>query len=277
MTSERELIDWIAKRAPDSGDDCAVLECAPWGTLLITTDSVIDGVHARWQVEGPELFGYKAVARGLSDVAAMAGDPLWTVVAACLPRGATEGEAHALVKGIERTGCRLVGGDVAFGPTAYAAATVLGRAHPDRGPVLRSGARPGDWIVVSGALGGSFASGRHATFVARVEEAKALVEVCDVGALIDISDGLSTDLHHILAASTVGCRLEAAAVPCNSVPLHNALHDGEDYELLAAVRPGDLPGGFVRIGEITAERAARLVYPDGREEVLTAGGYEHGA
>jgi thiamine-monophosphate kinase len=277
VTSERELIDWITKRAPDSGDDCAVLECAPWGTLLVTTDSVIDGVHARWEVEGPELFGYKSVARGLSDVAAMAGEPLWTVVAACLPRDTTEAQAHALVRGIERTGCRLVGGDVAFGPTAYATATVLGRAHSDRGPVLRSGARPGDWIVVSGPLGGSFASGRHATFVPRVDEAKTLVERCDVGSLIDISDGLSTDLHHILAASRTGCRLEAAAVPCNSVPLENALHDGEDYELLATVRPGDLPEGFVRIGEITADTIALVVHPDGREEPLAAGGYEHGA
>jgi len=142
---------------------------------------------------------------------------------------------------------------------------------------VRSGARPGDWIVVSAPLGGSLESGRHYTFTPRVAEAKALVETCDVGALIDLSDGLSTDLHHVLAASGVGCRLEAGRIPRNDVPLANALNDGEDYELLATVRPGDLPPGFVLIGAITEETAALLVHEDGREEPLLARGYEHGA
>jgi thiamine-monophosphate kinase len=207
----------------------------------------------------------------------MAGEPLWALVAACLPRGVTESEARALYEGAERAGCRLVGGDTAFGPTPSVTCTVLGRAHAERGPVLRSGARPGDWIVVSGPLGGSLQSGRHYTFTPRVAEAQLLVETCDVGALIDLSDGLSTDLHHVLAASGAGCHLEAERVPRNDVPLANALNDGEDYELLATVRPGDLPPGFVRVGEITAKAAAVLVQPDGREEPLVARGYEHGA
>ncbi|MHC4133602.1 MAG: thiamine-phosphate kinase [Planctomycetota bacterium] len=272
---ELDLIRWIAGRADEVGDDCAVLDCAPWGTLLATTDSVIDGVHLHWDREGPAAFGYKAVARNLSDIAAMAGEPLWALVAACLPRDVTEAQAHALYEGAERAGCRLVGGDTSFGPTATVTVTVLGRAHA-KGPVLRSGARPGDWIVVSGPLGGSLESGHHYTFTPRIAEAKALVDACDVGALIDLSDGLSTDLHHVLAASGVGCRLDAARIPLNDVPLANALHDGEDYELLAAVRPGDLPPGLVRIGAIT-EADAVLVHPDGREEPLVARGYEHGA
>jgi thiamine-monophosphate kinase len=138
-------------------------------------------------------------------------------------------------------------------------------------------ARAGDWIVVSGALGGSLTSGRHATFEPRVREARELVESCDVGAMIDISDGLSTDLHHILEASGVGAVLEAAAIPCHGVPIENALHDGEDYELLATVRPGGLPAGFVRVGEIVPEGGAWILLPDGRKEVLVPGGYEHGA
>jgi thiamine-monophosphate kinase len=247
---ELDLIRWIAGRADEVGDDCAVLDCAPWGTLLATTDSVIDGVHLHWDREGPAAF-------------------------ACLPRDVTEAQAHALYEGAERAGCRLVGGDTSFGPTATVTVTVLGRAHA-KGPVLRSGARPGDWIVVSGPLGGSLESGHHYTFTPRIAEAKALVDACDVGALIDLSDGLSTDLHHVLAASGVGCRLDAARIPLNDVPLANALHDGEDYELLAAVRPGDLPPGLVRIGAIT-EADAVLVHPDGREEPLVARGYEHGA
>ena len=271
---ELELISWIAERADAVGDDCAVLDCAPWGTLLVTTDSVIDGVHLRWEVEGPAAFGYKAVARGLSDVAAMGGEPKWAVVAACLPEGATEEQGHALFSGAQRAGCELVGGDTAFGPTPYVAATVLGIAHA-KGPVLRSGARPGDWIVVTGALGDSLASGRHATFTPRVAEARALVDRCDVGAMIDLSDGLSTDLHHILRASGVGCVVDAGAIPCHAT-LENALDDGEDYELLATVRPGELPRGFLRIGEIV-EEGALLRRPDGSTEPLIARGYEHGA
>ncbi|MHC4818525.1 MAG: thiamine-phosphate kinase [Planctomycetota bacterium] len=272
---ELDLIRWIAGRADEVGDDCAVLDCAPWGTLLATTDSVIDGVHLNWDQEGPAAFGYKAVARNLSDIAAMAGEPLWALVAACLPPTVTETQAQALYEGAERAGCRLVGGDTAFGPTATVTVTVLGRAHA-KGPVLRSGARTGDWIVVSGLLGGSLESGHHYTFTPRLTEARSLVETCDVGAMIDLSDGLSTDLHHVLAASKVGCRLEAGWIPRNDVPLVNALNDGEDYELLATVRPGDLPPGFVRIGAITNADAV-LVHPDGREEPLVARGYEHGA
>jgi thiamine-monophosphate kinase len=274
MARELEIVRWIMDRAEATGDDCAVLDCEPWGTLLVTTDSVIDGVHARWHVDGPGAFGYKAIARGLSDVAAMAGEPKWAVLAACLPHDVTEEEAHALFEGAERAGCKLVGGDTAFGPTPFAVGTVLGIAHR-KGPVLRSGARVGDWIVVTGPLGGSLASGKHKTFVPRVREARELHETCDLGAMIDISDGLSTDLHHILDASRVGCRLDAAAIPRNNVPLENALNDGEDYEILATLRPGTLPPFATRIGVVT-QKDALLVHPDGREEPLVARGYEHG-
>lgn len=271
---ELKLVRWIMERAEGTGDDCAVLDCEPWGTLLVTTDSVIDGVHARWHSDGPEVFGYKAIARGLSDIAAMAGEPKWAVLAVCLPHDATEEEAHALFHGAERAGCKLVGGDTAFGPVPYAVGTVMGKAHR-RGPVLRSGARVGDWILVTGPLGGSLASGRHKSFVPRVREARELHETCDLGAMIDISDGLSTDLHHILRASGVGCRLDAGLIPRAGVPLENALNDGEDYELLATVKPGELPPFAVRIGVVT-EKDAVLVHPDGREEPLVARGYEHG-
>ena len=273
MTRESELISWIMTRVPDAGDDCAVLD----GGLLVTVDSVIDGVHARWDVEGPAAFGYKAVARGMSDVAAMGGTPLWAVIATCLPRwSVTDEQAHAILDGAQRTGCRIVGGDTAFGPVPYVVATVIGRAHA-KGAVLRSGARVDDEIVVSGPLGGSLQSGRHATFTPRVEEARALVEACDVGAMIDISDGLSTDIHHILDASGVGCRLNVEAIPRNGVSLQEALDDGEDFELLATIRPGaTLPAPFVRIGVIT-DGDAVLINDDGTEEPLVAHGWEHGA
>jgi len=272
---ELELVRWVMERAEATGDDCAVLDCPGWGTLLVTTDSVIDGVHARWHVDGPGAFGYKAIARGLSDIAAMAGEPRWAVLAVCLPHDVTEEEAQALYAGAERAGCKLVGGDTAFGPTPYAVGTVIGKAHR-KGPVLRSGARVGDWIVVTGPLGGSLASGKHKTFVPRVAEARELHETCDLSAMIDVSDGLSTDLHHILRASRVGARVDAAAIPrTEGATLGNALDDGEDYELLATVRPGPLPPFATRIGVVTAKDAI-LVHPDGREEPLVARGYEHG-
>ena len=273
---ERDLVEWIRARAPATGDDCAVLACEPWGVLLVTVDAVIDGVHAHWAEHGPAAFGYKAVARGLSDIAAMGGEPLWAVIAATLPPGTDAAQAKELFLGAERAGCELVGGDTAVGPTATVTATVMGRAR-EGGPILRSGARVGDRIVVSGPLGGSYASGHHLEFTPRIEEARQLTEACDVGAMIDISDGLAVDLGHLLAASGVGARLEADAIPLRDVPLADALTDGEDYELLATIAPGvEPPAPFVVIGTITAADAV-LVHPDGTTEALTGGGYEHRA
>jgi len=277
MVRELDLVRWVCQRAPENGDDCSVLECGGWGTLLVTTDSVIDGVHAHWDEYGPAVFGYKAVARGMSDVAAMGGEPLWALIAACLPDAVSEEQARAVVTGAEGAGCRLVGGDTAFGPTTYVVGTVLGRAHP-KGPVLRSGARPGDQVFVSGALGGAVASGRHASFRPRVEEARRLMDACDVHAMIDLSDGLATDLRHILEASQVGCRLEAARVPCNGVPLEQALSEGEDYELVATMASDQSPpAGFVRIGTILDNPEFVLIGEDGKEEPVRIRGYEHGS
>lgn len=278
MVRELELLRWVRERAP-IGDDCAVLDVSPLGTLLVTTDSVIDGVHARWSVEGPRAFGYKAVARGLSDVAAMGGEPLWAFLAVCLPHGVREEEAKELFLGAESAGCPLMGGDTAFGPTPYAVGTVLGRTHP-KGPALRSGGRAGDWILVTGPLGGSLRTGKHCRFTPRVKEARAIMDQFDVGAMIDVSDGLSTDLTHLLRASRVGCRLEAARIPrTEGCDLAQALNDGEDFELIATVRPdaaalARIPGLF-RIGTLEAGPAL-LVHPDGREEPLVPRGYEHG-
>jgi thiamine-monophosphate kinase len=266
---ERQLIEWIRQRAPHAGDDCAVLDCEPWGKLLVTVDSVIDGVHAHWREHGPRAFGYKVVARGLSDIAAMGGEPLWVVLAATLPPNTSEREAREIVLGAEAAGCELVGGDTASGPVASLTATVLGRAAC---PVLRKGARVGDRIVVSGPLGNSYASGWHVRFTPRVAEARALCACCDVGAMIDISDGLSADLHSLLDASGVGATLDSARIPLrDGATLAQALGDGEDYELLATIAPGaNPPAPFVEIGAITAAGALLDGVP------LERLGYEHG-
>ena len=267
---ERELIEWIGKRAPHVGDDCAVLPCPPWGNLLVTIDPVVDGVHANWREHGPRAFGYKAVARGLSDIAAMGGEPLWVVLAATLPPGTTMSEAKEVVLGAEETGCELVGGDVAAGATASVTATVLGQA---REPIRRSGARVGDRLVVSGPLGNSLGSGWHLRFQPRVKEAQALRRACRVTAMIDLSDGLSTDLYSLLEASGVGADLRSARVPLREgANFAAALADGEDYELLATIAPGcEPPAPFIEIGTIT-ESGVRA---DGRP--LPRTGYEHRA
>lgn len=271
---ERDLISWIRDRAPATGDDCAVLPCEPWGDLLVTVDSVIDDVHAHWHEDGPEAFGYKAVARGLSDIAAMGGTPLWAVVAATLPAGSTESAAQALFRGAESAGCELVGGDTTVGAVASVTATVMGRVGHG-GAILRSGAQPGDRILVSGPLGGSYASGHHLSFRARVDEARVLRDACEVRAMIDISDGLAVDLHHLLEASGVGANLFADRVPLRTGSLRAALGDGEDYELLACVAANSiLPAPFVEIGEIL-ESGAWLVHADGSKEPLATEGFEH--
>lgn len=263
---ELELIDWIKTQAPDAGDDCAVLDCAPWGTLLVTVDNVIDNVHGHWHEHGGHAFGRKAVARGLSDVAAMGGEPLWAVVAACLPEGVSEKDAKGVLKGAQATHCRIVGGDVSWGATPFVVATVLGRAHK-KGPVLRSTAKPGDDIIVSGHLG----RGNQMRFTPRTKEAQQLMDTCDVGAMIDVSDGLSTDMHHILKASGVGCRLDPEKIPC--VSLDDALQNGEHYELLATLPAGQtLPENFTRIGTILDHTEGAWI----GAEPLVARGWEHG-
>ena len=263
---ELELIDWIKQRAPEVGDDCAVLPCAPWGQLLVTVDAVIDGVHAHWNEHGPRAFGYKAVARGLSDIAAMGGTPLWVVLAATLPPDTSDEQAKEVVRGAEEAGCPLVGGDTARGPFASVTATVLGRTDE---AILRSGARVGDRIVVSGPLGNSYASDWHLRFTPRVAEAAALRDACDVGAMIDLSDGIAADLFHLLDASKVGARIDSNTLPLREgASLEQAYHDGEDYELLATIAPGQTPPPpFTVIGEIVPPGQTALPFE--------RGGYEH--
>ncbi len=272
---EPSFVSWIRARAPATGDDCAVLPCAPWGDLLVTVDSVLDGVHLDAARHGLDVFGYKAVARGLSDIAAMGGEPLWVVLAATLTSEHTIADAQQVFLGAERAGCSIVGGDTAVGPALGVTATVIGRA--DAGTAWRrSGARVGDSIVATGSFGRSLPTDHHATFIARNDAAKALREQADVGAAIDVSDGLSTDLLHILTASGVGCELHADAIPRrDEATLEEALGDGEDYELLATIRPGPIPAGFTRLGEITSGDPV-LVCDDARSR-LRAKGWEHGA
>ena len=255
---EFALIDFIRKRAAGSpivqvgiGDDCAVID-APGGPLVITTDMILEGVH--FEKDAPlRHVGWKAAAVSFSDVAAMGLRPEALVCAAALPSGFSMAQAEEILLGLNDActayGVAMAGGDTDSSPNGLVlCTTVLGFGRGLR-PVLRSGARPGDALLVTGALGGS-RIGRHLTFTPRVDEAVALNRNFQLHAMIDISDGLSADLNHILEESKVGAVIDAASVPISDAarqmaarsgkpPLQHALSDGEDFELLFAMDPAD--------------------------------------
>lgn len=232
-----------------------------------------------------DLVARKAVARSISDVAAMAGVPRCALATACLPRGYPQWAAEFLADAIHRWGerwdCPVVGGDVASGADERSpivlTVTVMGTPHATRGPVLRSGARAGDGAYVTGLLGGSLASGRHLTFEPRVAAAAALADELGAGltAMIDLSDGLGRDAGRVAEMSRARIVLDAAGLPCHGgCSWMQAIGDGEDYELFFTASgevPASVAGTAVtRVGEVVAGSGAVVVTPEG--EVLDAGG-----
>jgi thiamine-monophosphate kinase len=272
---ESEFIAWATGDAPTSphllvgpGDDAAVLAD---GTL-VCTDAVVEGVHFE-PGTAPEWIVRKALGRALSDLCAMGGAAETVHVAALLPAGC-DGYAHAraLAEGVRRFGVALAGGDTKPAPAGALAyvVTATGRCRSGA-PWLRSGARPGDRLCVSGPLGGS-RSGRHLRVEPRCDVVTALrAGPIAVHACIDLSDGLGRNLPQLCAASGVGALVQAAEVPIHRDVepgrdgLAAALGDGEDFELLLAIEPSaELPAGLTLIGEISASAGLRLAR-DGTE------------
>lgn len=216
-----------------AGDDCAVVTLPGMETdQVFTTDPVIENIHFR-STTPPEQIGHKAVGRVLSDIAAMGAQPQWLLINVV---ASPEQEMVALEKiyaGINalchRFGATLIGGDLAQGTSLELHLFGTGTL-PAGTALLRSGAQLGDAILTTGALGCSV-QGKHLDFIPRVEEGLFLRESERVHAMMDLSDGLATDLRHILQASGVGAELDADAIPKNGT-LENALYDGEDFELL---------------------------------------------
>jgi len=298
---ERELISWILSQGGlnplavpvGPGDDCAVVVCGG-ERVLITADQVIDGVHFSLAEHGGRAGGRKAMARNLSDIAAMAALPLAAVATVALPKGCPRADAEAIYRGLRDAGdefaCPLVGGDLAAcaGPLTISV-TVLGRPEGIE-PVLRSGSVQRDAICVTGALGGAWRGDRHLTFTPRVAEARRLAEEFELHAMIDISDGLATDLGHLCTAGGIGAEVLADNVPIHpdvtaepAGHLAAALTDGEDYELLFTLPENQaarlcerqpLAAPVTRIGTIVSGRDVTLVHADGRREPLR-GGWEH--
>jgi len=303
---ERELIEWIKQRTKAHpalrlgiGDDAAVVD--PGGRpCVVTVDLLTDHVDFELSEIDPRRAGRKALAVNLSDLAAMAARPLAAVVAVVLPRRGGLELAKELFQGMlplaEKYDVAMAGGDTNSwdGPLAVSI-TLLG-CPAARGPLVRSGARPGDRLVATGWFGGSIL-GRHLDFEPRVEEALLLHERYELHAGIDVSDGLARDLSNLCRASGCGAVLHAGQIPISddarrlaerladgSTPLDHALTDGEDFELLLAVPDGEAqrmtaeqPLGvqLSMIGEFVEEPGLWLVDHQGRRKPLEARGWEH--
>ena len=219
---EREVIRRLAKLLPGRddvrvgiGDDVAVVNVeGSHKDFLLTSDAVIEGTHFLPDAP-PEQIGHKAIGRVLSDFAAMGGEPLWALIdvvatATCRSSGSS-GVYSGAAKLANKYGLAIVGGDTAGGPALELHVFGVGEM-PKSSAILRSGARPGDVIYVTGSLGGSL-PGKHLTFEPRIEEGLWLRECRWANAMIDISDGLATDLGHILEMSKAGAEILADAVP----------------------------------------------------------------
>jgi thiamine-monophosphate kinase len=301
--SEFAYIDWLRRLTPTDprvligpGDDTAALHLTPGAPCLVTTDMLLEGSCFHLAEAGPRRVGRKAMAVNLSDIAAMAGRPVAAVVSLGLPRQRGRELAEELYHGFREVadafGTALVGGDTNSwdGPLVISV-TVLGEAL-GRGPVTRAGARPGDWLLVTGALGGSLL-GKHLDFTPRVREAQRLDGEADLHAMIDVSDGLSADVAHLCRESGCGAVLRAEGIPISAdaqrmtdgvTPLEHALGDGEDFELVCAVAPEDgrrlveaqpIPGVRLSvIGECVATPGLWLE-EDGQRRSLEPHGYVH--
>ncbi len=302
--TETEFIAWIERTVRGApgvhvgiGDDAAVL-AAEGRDVVVTVDMLIDGIDVVLAECGFRAAGRKAMAKSLSDIAAMGAEPWAAFASIALPPGVDPDDAIELARGLLETGRRhgvtLAGGDTKRSPGPLIVDVMLTGRERGRPPVLRSGAVVGDGVWVTGPLGGA-SLGHHLSFEPRVAEGLRLNERHHVHAMIDLSDGLSTDLHRLCDASGVGAVIDAEHVPLADAaltiaaedgrpPLDHALHDGEDYELLFVASPDADPAihedpvlgpGCRRIGRIV-ERAQGVRLSGAHGEVpIAAGGFEH--
>jgi thiamine-monophosphate kinase len=312
--TEKSLISGIRSKARlhrgielGIGDDCAILRVPPNHETLVTTDLSLEGVHFRQEWHPPEVVGHRSLARGLSDIAAMGGQPIAAFLSLAVPRNIRQNWVDGFLKGLLKLAddfhVSLAGGDTAESPRGISVDIVVVGSVPKSTAVRRSGARPGDRIFVTGDLGSSAATlnllfrGRslrpkdfphHFHPVPRVDAGRFLRERALASAMIDISDGLSTDLAHICEESNAGAAIQAKAIPRTSigrsskgVDLKFALHGGDDYELLFTARlgkhiPTRIAGvPITEIGSVTRAKGMVLIDDRGVGHKLRPQGWQH--
>lgn len=296
----RAILAALGERGGPSGDDTALLVVGGH-TLALSTDISIEGVHFRTDWITHEEIGWRATAAALSDLAAEGADPLGVLVALGVPKGATDAEAAALMRGAglaaEASGTKILGGDLSSAAGWTIAVTVVGEATR---PVSRTGGRPGDTLYVTGALGSARAAvdawlsgrapdaGAREHFirpVPRIAAGRALARTAT--AMLDLSDGLAADIQHLVAASNCGAEIELGAIPVGTgvaaeakragkSPEAYAAEGGEDYELLVAL-PSDaaaplLDVKLTPIGRLVAGDEVRFTQGGTR---VTLQGYQH--
>lgn len=265
------------------GDDCAVVQgVGDRMMLLLKTDCIAEGIHYLAE-DDPVRVGWKALCRPLSDVAAMGGEPVHALISVFSPEDRPVAYWKSFYKGLskaaKRFGVGIVGGETARSHCAAVSVSMVGRVEAAR-LITRSGGQPNDVLFVTGTLGGSLA-GRHLDFIPRVAEGRWLSAHGYVRAMMDLSDGLATDLPRLASASKCGFRIDPATLPrtrgCDST---RAMSDGEDYELLMAVAPrlvDRLNRGWqemfphvrlTRIGELTAPGTSSTALPRGFDHFL---------
>jgi thiamine-monophosphate kinase len=292
------------------GDDAAVVRIAPEPApfLLVTTDILVEDQHFKRAWASPEQIGIKAAECNVSDIAAMGGTPQWMFISLVLPAGTEVEWIENLYRGIcqscRRHSIALLGGDTTQGAVVTINITLLGSVHPDN-LCLRSHARPGDALLVTGPLGASAAalalltSGhkppgylleKHLTPNCRMDISHFIAPLAN--AMIDISDGLGAEVHHICAASRVGAEIVASSVPLHDEvrkagallgidPLLWAISGGEDFELLFSISPERVPqlkaSGVLchEVGRVTDRPGAVVLIPSDGIPIPLAGGYDH--
>ncbi len=291
-------------------DDCAHVRTLGGSVLSVSTDAFAEGSHFVSD-DRPEDVAWKSLAASASDLAASGSRPRWAVVSLGMRRGAPDGWAERFAEGLaaaaRELGLAIVGGDlVSSHHTTFVSVTVIGEPYRN-GPILRSGGKPGDALVVTGSLGGSL-RGRHLRPVPRMREMAALLEFADSQAgkaygptaAMDISDGLAIDLSRLARESGVGAVILETLLPVSDdarlmaaesgrSPIDHALSDGEDFELLVAMpadawdafqespaaRPDSGLAPFTRIGSLTGGRELLILDSAGEPRALAPEGYEH--
>jgi thiamine-monophosphate kinase len=298
LGDERQILARIAAMAPAPrnsgvvlgiGDDCAIYRPTFGEELVLTTDMVIEDVHFRRHMHPPEAVGYKALARGLSDIAAMGATPRFCLVSLAVAGWVDEAWIDGFYRGLcglaEQTGTHLAGGDLSHGRQLVCDVVVAGSVVAGEA-LRRDGAQPGDILYISGTLGGAAlglhsqqgeAWQRHTHPVPRLALGRRLREL-GVTACMDLSDGLSLDLQRLCLASKVAALLAEEVPVFPGASLEQALHGGDDYELLfTAPAERALPGRLedvrlTRIGTIVAGDPGVVTH---RGTLLEPLGYDH--